>query len=317
VASYTRQDAGRFREMAQRLPADYGKAAKYKGLKVSEILSVHAAQPAGKRGAVISQKTIKRHFSALSALWENAISKGDVKENIFKGFRFSGGKKATEQRDMWEPEELALLFASPLWTGCLSATHRSAPGHLVIRDEKFWLPLIAVFSGMRQEEICQLHIEDIKCQDGIWYFDINNAPPRQLKNDTAIRRIPLHSQLIAIGLLDFVKVAKKSGETRLFPELKPGGADGRLGHSYTKWFTRYRRSIKLYRKGLDFHSFRHSATTFLHTAGVQRTLIDQLTGHATPGETTRYTKRSSLPQLKEAIEALSIGVDLSRLCQLR
>jgi hypothetical protein len=36
VASYTRQDAGRFREMAQRLPADYGKAAKYKGLKVAK-----------------------------------------------------------------------------------------------------------------------------------------------------------------------------------------------------------------------------------------------------------------------------------------
>jgi hypothetical protein len=43
--------------------------------------------------------------------------------------------------------------------------------------------------------------------------------------------------------------------------------------------------------------------------------LNRLTGHATPGETTRYTKRSSLPQLKEAIEALSIGVDLYRLCQ--
>ena len=313
LAAYTRQDVGRFRETAQRLPSDYGKSAKYKGLKVSEMLAVHDAQPAGKREAVISQKTIKRHFSALSALWENAISKGEVKDNIFKGFRFTGGKKATEQRDMWEPEELAQLFTSPLWTGCQSLVHRSTPGSLVIRDEKFWLPLIAVFSGMRQEEICQLHIEDIKLQDGIWYFDINNAPPRKLKNDTAVRRIPIHSQLIAIGLLNIVNTYKKSGEKRLFPDLKPGGADGRLGHSYTKWFTLYRRNIKLYRKGLDFHSFRHSATTFLHTADVQRTLIDQLTGHTTQGETTRYTKRTNLPQLKEAIEKLKIGVDLSYL----
>jgi hypothetical protein len=45
---------------------------------------------------------------------------------------------------------------------------RAEPGSLIIRDERFWLPLIAVFSGMRQEEICQLHVEDVRQADGIW-----------------------------------------------------------------------------------------------------------------------------------------------------
>jgi len=313
LAGYARKDAGKFREAVQRLPADYGKAAKYRDLRVNEIIELHSRAASEDRQPFITQKTIKRHFSALSALWEDAISKGIVSENIFKGFRFATAKKASEERDMWEPNELELLFGSPIWKGCHSLDRRSQPGSNVIRDEKFWLPLIAVFSGLRQEEICQLHVADIKQQEDVWYFDINADPPRQLKNDTAVRRVPIHSQLVAIGLLDFVQEARAASQLRVFPDLRPGGADRRLGHGYTKWFTRYRRSINLYRKGLDFHSFRHSATTFLHNAGVERTLVDHLTGHVTPGETTRYTKRTSIRLLKEAIEKLNIDVDLSHL----
>ncbi|MFO8087227.1 MAG: hypothetical protein R6T91_05385 [Bacteroidales bacterium] len=37
---------------------------------------------------------------------------------------------------------------------------------------QFWLPVIGLFSGMRIEEICQLHLEDIRLEQGIWVFDL-------------------------------------------------------------------------------------------------------------------------------------------------
>jgi integrase len=67
------------------------------------------------------------------------------------------------------------------------------------------------------------------------------------------------------------------------------------------------------RPGLDFHSFRHTATTLMHQAGIEHAVLDHLTGHVTPGETSRYTKGSILPQLARAIESIRINVDFSAL----
>ena len=313
LRDYTRQDAGRFKEQLQRLPSDYGKAAAYRGLSVAQIIVRYDGQAPVGRMAPITAKTIKRHFSALSALWTAAEAKGEVEANIFVGFRFGAGKRAVEERDLWETTELATLFASPVWAGCASETRRAEPGSLVLRDEKFWLPLIAVFSGMRQEEICQLSLDDVRQVEGVWFFDLNTRDGRMLKNATAARRVPIHDELVRLGLLDQVVQLRGRGETRLFPQLKAGGADGRLGHAFAKWFTRYRREIGLDRAKLVFHSFRHTATTLMHEADVQPAIIDRVTGHTTPGETARYTKRTTLRQLQAAINAIIIGVDLSHL----
>ena len=313
IDSYAREHAARFKESAQSLPADYGKAAIYRDLSVSQIIAKYETLPGPAQQARLSQKTIKRHFSALSTLWDSLIIEGRLKDNIFRGFKFGNTKRANEQRDMWTEEELRRLFATPLWQGCASEGRRTLPGEQIIRDEKFWLPLIAVFSGLRQEEICQLHVEDIREEDGIRYFDINNKPPRQLKNRSAVRRVPIHDELIRLGLLGYIEAMKKAHEERIFPNLKPGGSDGRLGHSYTKWFTRYRRDVKIYRPKLDFHSFRHSATTLMQRAEVSVPLIDELTGHVGSGETARYTKGLGLKKLHEAINKISIGVELHHL----
>jgi integrase len=158
-----------------------------------------------------------------------------------------------------------------------------------------------------------LHVEDVREAVGIWFFDINDRPPRKLKNATAVRRVPVHSTLVRLGLLDHVERLRRVRQARVFPAFLPGGADDRLGHAFTKWFTRYRQDVGLYRTGLNFHSFRHTATTLMHQADVTPAVIDHVTGHATPGETARYTKRSSLTQLRTAIERIDLGVDLSAL----
>lgn len=213
---------------------------------------------------------------------------------------------------MWTSDKLALLFDTPIWRGCQSETRRSKAGSCVIRDDKFWLPLIALFSGMRQEEICQLHLDDVRQESGVWVFDINNKPPRQVKNRNAVRLMPIHSELIKFGLLDYLMGQRAAKRTLLFHRLTPGGADQRLGHNFTKWFTRYRRDVGLYEKGVDFHSFRHSATTFMQWAAVPVPIIDALTGHATGGETARYTKNFQIAQLQQAIDAIDPKIDLSQ-----
>lgn len=312
ISQYTRADAGQFREKAERLPSDYGKAASYKNFTAGEIIRTYEKLPDERKSPLLTQKTIKRHFSALSAMWAEAVATGKATENIFSGFKFAAVKRAVDERDQWSDAELKALFVSPVWSGCLSAGRRSQPGQQIIRDDKFWIPLITLFSGLRLEEICQLRTDDIREENGISFFDINDRPPRQLKNKNAVRKVPIHCELIRMGFMTYVKTLGK-GPQPVFPALKPGGADDKLGHGFTKWFTRYRQDIGVYRKNLDFHSLRHTATTLMHQANVPTLVIDHLTGHSTPGETARYTKGSSLQQLAAAIEAIKPEIDLLHL----
>ena len=308
IGDYDRANAQRFKDTLQALPADYGKAAEFRGQSIAEIQRIDEER--GATAERLSTRTVKRHFSALSGFWRWAMAEKLAVENPFVGFVFPSALRANEQRDMWTKEELVALFSTPVWSGCLSPGRRAAAGELVIKDEKYWLPLIAVYSGLRQEEIAQLHVEDLRRVDGHLVFDINGRPPRKLKNRNAVRKVPVHSQLIALGLLDRIEAQKQAGEALLFSDLTPGGADKRLGHAFSKWFARYRQDVGLYRRGLDFHSFRHTATTLMQRAGVGIAAIDELTGHATPGETARYSHGMTMQQLADAIEAIKVELPL-------
>ena len=309
LAHYARTDAGKFKTLLEELPADYGKAAEYRGKTAAQIVEASREQ-AGKR---LSPRTIQRHFAALSALWDRAVEHEQASANIFSDWKFAASKRARDQRQMWNSEDLAALFASPLWAGCQSAHRRSKTGKIIIRDEKFWLPLIAVYSGMRQEEICQLRLNDVRQVEDVWVFDLNPRTGQQLKNSNAVRLVPIHDELIRLGLLAYADEQRRANKSLLFAELQPGGADDRLGHNYSKWFSRYRQDVGLFVPGRDFHSFRHSATTFMKRAGISDSVIDEVTGHATAGETARYNKGLTVANLKTAIDAIDIGVDLSRL----
>jgi integrase len=274
LAHFTRRDAARFKELLEDLPANYGKAAEYRGLTAEQVVERSKSSNVQR----LSPRTVQRHFAALASLWSSAIEHGRADTNVFADWKFAASKRARDQRQMWEKDELKALFASPVWTGCQSPHRRSKPGSVILRDEKFWLPLIAVFSGMRQEEICQLRLADVRQVEDIWVFDLNTRSGQQLKNANAIRQVPIHGELIRLGLLAYANEQRDADKELLFPNLQPGGADDRLGHNYSKWFTRYRRETGLFVPGRDFHSFRHSATTFMSRAGVQHTVIDAITG---------------------------------------
>lgn len=311
LSGYVRADAGRFKALLEELPANYSKAAEYRGLSAQQIVPQALQQDVPR----LSSRTVQRHFAALSTLWDSAIEQGTASIKIFNDWKFTAAKRARDQRKMWDSEALQKLFSTPIWTGCQSEHRRSKPGQHVLRDEKFWLPLIAVYSGMRQEEICQLRLTDVRQTEGIWVFDLREGDGRQLKNSNAVRKVPIHNMLIRLGLLNYADALRTESAQLLFPNLQPGGADDRLGHNYSKWFTRYRRDTDLYAEGLDFHSFRHSATTFMKRAGVADSVIDEVTGHATAGETARYNKGLTVANLKDAIDKIDIDVNLVKLEQ--
>jgi len=57
-------------------------------------------------------------------------------------------------------------------------------------DHRYWLPILGLYTGCRANEVCQLHKEDLKEQDGIWYLDINDNGKKSLKNRSSRRLVP-------------------------------------------------------------------------------------------------------------------------------
>ena len=165
-----------------------------------------------------------------------------------------------------------------------------------VKDWKRWIILIGRYSGMRQNEICQLYHNDVMKVDGVWCFRVDNLNPNQtLKTDSSRRFVPINSQLLTLGLLDFIKERKG----HLFPELTLHL--GSYGHYFSRWFTRFRGKHSL----PEYHSLRHYAATTFKQNGFPEQFASQVLGHSNATITyNRYGKGIAVRTLVELIEVL-------------
>lgn len=80
--------------------------------------------------------------------------------------------------------------------------------------------MIAMTTGARINEICQLGINDIKKEKNIWYYDLNDEEEtKSLKTIKSKRKVPIHSIVLEQGFLEFVKYMKSQKSERLFSDL--------------------------------------------------------------------------------------------------
>jgi len=183
---------------------------------------------------------------------------------------------------------------------------------------KFWLPVLALYTGARIEELCQLYIDDIKMEDGLWIFDINENKPDQKLKTNEKRYIPLHPFIT--DRLNFIEYAQNLPDQkgRLFPELKPVGERKRYGHGpSTNWFPSYKKccGVVAPKNKKTLHSFRHNVAACLMEQDVQEYVIAMLMGHKHPQISTgRYGQKFKPKEMMEkAVLKLNYNVDLSHL----
>jgi integrase len=191
------------------------------------------------------------------------------------------------------------LFAAPIFLDTTSAMR--------------WLPLISLFSGARVGEIVQLQTTDLRREGDTWFFNITEESDGQsVKSAAGVRRVPVHPELIRCGLLDY---RKKLPKGQLFPTLKPGGPDRRIGYDFPGVFSKFRESLGITRKRLGFHSFRKNVTTCLDNAeGVQETDIQALIGHERGFTLDTYSGGLGLAKLQTIVERIQYpGLKLTHL----
>ena len=123
---------------------------------------------------------------------------------------------------------------------------------------RFWIPLIALYTGCRANEICQLTVNDIVKVGKIYCFNITNEGENQsVKNKSSIRKIPIHPALLDLGFVEWVERLKANNHTRIFHNLTLS-AKNKYAGSVTHWFARYLDKIGIKASKKVFHSFRYT-----------------------------------------------------------
>ncbi len=317
IDAYDKKDARLFKSLLMKLPPNWQQRNELKGLRI-EVAAERAASLSLKP---MSDKNINKILGFVGALWGWAASNFDDQlSNPFKGMKIKIRVAARDERDPFTSEELKTIFSSSLFTGCKSSRHWNVVGSCIPKDHgRFWVPLIAIFTGARSGEIIQLRVADIREADGIHYFHMTDAEADQrLKTGASGRDIPVHRDLIEVGLLELVELRKLQGEVRLFPELKMG-SDGYYSTPYSRHFRRLLEACGVKKSTKEvFHSFRHNFEDACRDSGVSVEIMNALQGHVDGGMAGRYGRGFLLEKLHEAMREIKYrGFDVSHLVERR
>jgi integrase len=310
AAALTRDDMERYIDIAYKIPSNFGNPdhKKFKGITLDMVLD-NAPEVEAIDCAVRGAGTVMGDLKIISAFLNWALTRKDVSSlqpainalnNEISDIDYESSKRA------FTDDELKTLLQDNNAAQENYIKGFSSPF-------RFWLPLIALYTGARIAEIYQLHTSDIKLVKALssdtehWCIDINDDDGKKLKNKHSRRQIPIHQNLINAGLIDYASDLRANRETRLFPEL-----GGFHENSAGQWFANYSDQAGVTDKITSFHSFRHNFCSYLSDRHVPEDLVIALSGHqykSLAKSTYNRNKNRDVGKLAEVIN--SIDYDLA------
>lgn len=287
IDSLKRDDALGFKSILVKLPPNLSRNPEYKNKSFAEIIQL-AHKPIGTH-------TINDTFKVVSGFFDWCVLNEKAKKNSFTKLSVKQETKASEQRRAFTKEDLRKIFTVDVF----------------LREPKEawhkWIPLLGLYTGARLNEICQLYRSDIRLLDGVWCIHFGtDYEDQKLKTQSAYRTIPIHSNLIKKGFIDYAH--QQSG--RLFPTLKYLKTDGYSKYP-SKWFSvqRDKALTPQERERKTFHSIRHTVATEFKRKGVDYHLAAAVLGHHNESMTYgRYGKEFTPQQLLNALGVLDFNL---------
>jgi integrase len=291
VGKITESDCERVRDLIMRLPPNFKKLPALANRTIEEM----AATAELKKMARLSPTGVNNYLRWLMTFLGWCNRKGMIARlpTAFSEIKVADPVRKEDKRAAFSVEQLNAIFSSKVYTDQQ-------------RDSSlFWVPLIALWNGMRSNEICQLDVEDIKMQEGVWGFDITHinatgVADKKLKTDSSIRFVPIHPRVIDFGLLEFHGSRPKNA--KLFGDIKRG-ADGYYSTNFSKSVNRYLKAIGAHGPKHKFHSFRHNFRDALRKCRVDRE-VGKALGGWTRGNTDAfdiYGNGFEVEELKEEL----------------
>jgi integrase len=313
AAAIDKKAVREWHDLLRELPVKAAEITEFRGLKIREVLAKN--RKLGK--PTISKKTINKYLSALGAFCGWLMRRGVIDANPVMGM-FDRVEKGGQVRS-YTTAELQRIFESPIFTGYQSDETDYLPGNMRCDDGRYWLPLLALYSGARLGELAQLLLTDVRSEHGRPFIVVTKegGSEKSTKTKHSERVIPLHPELVELGFLDYHARMASRGERRLFPEIEPD-ARGQISGRMSSWYRRYVARIGVKQdRSVNFHSYRHTLADACRLAGYLDNEFGFVLGHSDGSKITRgygVLTQGTLARRVEIIEKVIYpGLDLSHL----
>ena len=284
----------------QKLAAANG--VNHPGDVTAELMRTFVDEMATRGLAVV---TLNERLAKIKSLFKVAKGKGALAVNPAIdtiGLKQNSFEKRKQRRLPFDKADLGRIFSSPIYN------HQQLRSQGQSGEASYWIPILMYYTGARTEEIAGLALSDV-VQDPVhgWYFNLIDRPSqdddlfldeegaqekrpnadgqtkeqwRNLKNDKSIRKVPMATELIDLGLFRFMDAMKAKGQTSLFPSLTHDWHD-KLSGAFSKFFGRY----KVHVLGISnpkkvLYSFRHTMKDAMTSAQVESKYLKRILGHA-------------------------------------
>ncbi|WP_172839366.1 hypothetical protein [Tateyamaria omphalii] len=295
-----------FRDVLTRFPTNFMKSASDGQKSIEEIMQQARLLPKDRQGLGVT--TRQRHVKSIELLLERAASEGHPQDgdlNVKKIKPKAKGKGSRHnQRSVFTLPELTTVFGHSLWQGARSKGDRHKPGTVIVKDSRYWIPLILAYTGARRAEIAGLEATDVQEIERHACIVIQANKYRGLKGEEQgetdprykkTRVVPIHPHLIELGLLDHASDMQRRGHGLLFPDVVPKPQKGsaradvpdpalmvkKFGASIDHmWSTSLKRRLDGNPRKLCMHSMRHYVNDFfLFNSDVLGATRFDLVGH--------------------------------------
>jgi integrase len=249
--------------------------------------------------------TTNRHWGFLRQLTSWFNKHQPLAALDYGAFIEADARDPRDQRDRYTIEQGRQLFSLPPWTGSRSYSQRMVAGDLLVHDAWYFVPMIGWYTGMRRDEICGLCLDDIEVVDGNWQFNVRPTDIRRLKTVTSARKLPFASELVRLGLPDYVLALRAAGEVMLFPELVSESGKGTMGDVYSKriW-SHMRKELPFLKAGQATQSFRHTVIDSMKGAKISAEIRADFAGHKLSSQTEGRYSKMHMALLREASMAI-------------
>lgn len=285
-------------KIVMKLPANRTTNPKYHKMSLEEAVKANT-------GKTLALKTVNTFMSNINTFFLWNYKRRRIDRNPAEDLVIKNKPDKDDSRTSFNDEELKKIFE-------------------LLREDKLnaWMPykllipLISLYNGCRQNEICQLQITDIVNVGGIACFNITTAgnDKKRLKNDSSRRMIPIHRTLLELNILDHVLKMKnsrmKNPDKLLWIQMTYNVAHG-YGDRFQKFFGRFLRKSVTDNRRLVFHSFRYCFCDKLKQTGISLEMAKALAGHKDNSMTFEHYANPFAPdKMVEPLAKVTYGIDI-------